>query len=570
MENDITNYIEDLFATALCECGNLHDAEDLTQETVLAALAFEARGGVIGNPRAWLLSTLHHKVNDSLRRKYRLPTVSIDEIPDLAEEALPEGTIPDEAVRREVAYLAKLQREVIVKHYLQGKKVQTIAEELGVPKGTVLSRLAAGREQMRKGFDKMESYEKHSYNPERLDVGWNGRQGSRGEPGQLVANDLMKQNILLVAYDRPVTAAEIARALGIPMPYIEAAVGELVRSGLMRETGHKVFTDFMIVSPGDLLKGLEVEIAFTEAHYRELLSLVQSFLGRLREVGPFGELPQNKAEKLQYFFLLELFSKALYTATQRIVPAKEEYPARPDGGAWIATGTRFPPDFDFESYEFGRYCYGGMRRAYWENAFGARSVELRIYDTQPDLNRYRHAPVEMNDAALAELLYLLLRGIPFEAAGFDLLYLENVPHLTECGILAADRNRGGADNPGSQADNPGSQADNPDPRTDNPGLRPDIPILRPEEYHLLQGICLQQMGILADFLEPKLRELLPRLKIEIPEHLKGRVAEFRQYSCYAIPMAFVKCAMREGDLEFLRSTPPMVLVVDDDNGPVDH
>lgn len=537
MENKITNYIEYLFAIALQKCGNIHDAEDLTQEVILAALTFERRGGVIENPKSWLSSTLNHKFNDSLRRKYNLPTISIDEISDDISEAEQEETISYETVRREIAYLAKLQRDVIVMHYLQGKRIQTIAYELGVPKGTVLSRLSAGREQMRKGFEKMEQYEKQSYNPERLEISCHGKPGFREEPWSLVADDMMKQNILIIAYDHPVTVTEIARALGIPTPYVETAVEHLVRSELMAGTGNKVFTDFMIVTPDDLLKGLETEIAFTESNYSDMLSFVNDYLSVLREVEFYREIPQNKAKKLEYFFVLDLFSRALYTATQRIVPSKEEYPARPDGGAWIAVGTKYPLDFDFENYKFGKYCYGGMRRIFREYIMGARSLDLRIFDTQPDLNRYNHGPVEISDDDLTIMLYLLSRRIPFGTTGFDEAYLKNVPHLTECGILG----------------------------NNNGKVYLDIPMLRPEEYEELDKIRIEQMRVLSDILEPGLREIFPKLKIEIPKHLEGRVAEFRQYSCYAIPMAFVKLAEKNSDFDFLKSTPPMVFVVDDEN-----
>ena len=67
----------------------------------------------------------------------------------------------------------------------------------------------------------------------------------------------------------------------------------------------------------------------------------------------------------------------------------------------------------------------------------------------------------------------------------------------------------------------------------------------------------------ADILEPLLREVFPKFKIKIPKHLEGRVAEFRQYSCYAIPMAFIKKASALGDFDDRDSTPPMVFVVDD-------
>ena len=156
MKNELSNYTERLFSIALKKSGNLTDAEDLTQEVLLAALAYQKRGGEISNMSSWLSSVLSHKWNDMLRRKYKLPTVSMDMLIQEPEDDSVIDTPSAEQVRREVAYLAKLQRTVIVKHYLQGQTVQSIADELGVPKGTVLSRLSSGREQMRKGLESME------------------------------------------------------------------------------------------------------------------------------------------------------------------------------------------------------------------------------------------------------------------------------------------------------------------------------------------------------------------------------------------------------------------------------
>ena len=55
MKNEINNYLEYLFALALHKCGNLHDAEDLTQDTLLAAYQYIRRGGVITNINIGLL-----------------------------------------------------------------------------------------------------------------------------------------------------------------------------------------------------------------------------------------------------------------------------------------------------------------------------------------------------------------------------------------------------------------------------------------------------------------------------------------------------------------------------------
>lgn len=537
MTNEVNDYIEYLFTLALHKCGNLHDAEDLTQDTLLAAYQYINRGGEITNTKYWLTSTLSHKWNDMLRKKYKLPTISIDMIPDDVEDDVKLDGPTAEEVRREVAYLAKLQREVIVRHYLQGEKVQTIANELGVPKGTVLSRLSSGREQMRKGFDEMDNYDKQSYRPERLDISCHGCQGFHDEPWSLVANDMMKQNILIAAYEKPITVVEISKALGIPTAYVETAVNDLLKSELMEKAGNKVFTDFMITTPEQLLRGLDVEIDLVERNYSVLLKFIKEYIDELGDLPLVNNLSECKRKKLKYYFILHLFSHAIYVATQHIIPSKEEYPVRPDGGRWIAMGSRYRENFDFSTYRFGQYCYGGERGTHWERFLNSKSIDLRVYDTQPDLNLYQHGPIEISDDNLAKLLYIISREIPSDNTGFDLMFCEDIPHLIKCGVLGERNGK----------------------------VFVNIPMLTPNEYKSLDEIRLKYMNRLANILEPLLREIFPKLKINIPKHLEGRVAEFRQYSCYAIPMAFVKKAVLLGDFDDKDATPPMVFVVDDEN-----
>ncbi len=536
MDEKVTQYMDYLFSVALQKTGDIAEAEDLTQEVMLAALSYLRSGKKIENVKSWLLSTLGHKWNDMLRKKYKLPTVSIDAVTDMPEEETAQDDREASQVRRAVAYLARLQREVIVMHYFQGKKIADIAEALHIPKGTVLSRLSSGREQMKKGMKAMERYEKQSYMPERLDVSCHGRPGMHDEPWSLVTNDLMKQNILIVAYERPVRSMEIAKALGIPAPYIENAVEELVRSELMCRVGDKVFTDFMITTPAQVLQGLDAEIHLAKEQYAVVWPCVQELFRAIEDMEWYKKLDDCAKISLQYYAMLDVFSRGIYTACKRFLDASEPYPARPDGGAWIAIGNRYAMDFDFGTYRFAQYCYGGERRSYWERCLGAESIDLHVYDTQPDLNRYQHGPIEMRDDDLCKLLYILHRAIPPDETGFNSMFLENIPHLVDCGVLRYE------------------------------GARPcvAIPVADKAEYNELLKLNLTYMNKLADILEMPLREAAPKMKYHMPQHLKGRVAEIRQYGCYAIPMAIVKKAIANGD--FLKGvngpTPPMLLVID--------
>lgn len=146
MQQQIENYTEYLFSLALQKCGNFTDAEDLTQDVLLAAYVYLSKDGKIDNIKSWLSGTLNHKYYDMLRKKYKMPMISIDLIPEQPiHNDEPTDKLTAEQVRKEIAYLSKRYREVIVRHYLLGEKVDKIAEELKIPKGTVLSRLSTGR-----------------------------------------------------------------------------------------------------------------------------------------------------------------------------------------------------------------------------------------------------------------------------------------------------------------------------------------------------------------------------------------------------------------------------------------
>lgn len=141
------------------------DAEDLMQEVYLRA--WSGLRGLRSDEAfwVWLHRIARNAVLDSRKHK-QLNTVSLEsaytdeeegdteslEIADWSDNpeqlALSEAT--QEAVRRAVRSLPENHREVVTMYYLEDMDVASIAQVLGVPKNTVLSRLARARDALRR------------------------------------------------------------------------------------------------------------------------------------------------------------------------------------------------------------------------------------------------------------------------------------------------------------------------------------------------------------------------------------------------------------------------------------
>jgi len=298
---ELTQYINAYLKIAVAKCGNIDDAQELCQETFLAALQYLADGKKIVNVQAWLSGVMNHKYYDALRKKYKLPTVSIETLSDnfaddvtnaltnandIAEDA--------EELRRQIAFLSRIYREVIIRHYFNGESVAQISTALSIPEGTVKSRLSSGRTYIKEGMNDMEHYTKHSFEPQILNVGISGTQGINGEPYCITDGNLIAQNLLLLAYEQPVTETELAKAIGIPAAYIESTVETLVNAELMKRAGGKVYTDFIIYSHTDVVNSIQPQKTLIENNFELFWRPLQAGLNELRASSFYERLTERK------------------------------------------------------------------------------------------------------------------------------------------------------------------------------------------------------------------------------------------------------------------------------------
>jgi RNA polymerase sigma-70 factor (ECF subfamily) len=122
--------------------GNLDEAEDLVQEAFVRAAAAGRRFAHVENPEAWLRTTAINQHRSRWRKLRNGQRARARMLPPRDPEALESHLEIITALRA----LPEAQRQVIALHYLADLPVETIAEELGVPPGTVKSRLSRGRD----------------------------------------------------------------------------------------------------------------------------------------------------------------------------------------------------------------------------------------------------------------------------------------------------------------------------------------------------------------------------------------------------------------------------------------
>ncbi len=137
--------------------GEPEGAEDVVQDAFLSAW----RGAATfkrerGNARSWLLSIVHHRAVDVLRRKTAFrpaPLEAAGDRPadsDTAEEAV--MNVERRSVRAALLELPEAQRRTIELAYFGGYTQSELSELMGVPLGTVKGRMRIGLQKMRRAL----------------------------------------------------------------------------------------------------------------------------------------------------------------------------------------------------------------------------------------------------------------------------------------------------------------------------------------------------------------------------------------------------------------------------------
>ena len=245
---------------------NTHDAEDLSQEILLEAIISYRKACGKGEPPAafypWFWGIAKNRLRLFYRSRKKQAVLLGETVGNLSDSEpyyfdlcdIDEALIAEEERARltlELSLLSRIQRECVVLYYLQNRSVKEIARILGIPEGTVKSRLFDARKNVKKGMEEpMENTNNEtknkrlSYAPAELNMC-----GSNGIPSHwhFLQDTMVKQILVACAYEGK-TIREIAETIGVAPVYFEEKIDYLLKHRFIKETAPSTYiNDFPIV-----------------------------------------------------------------------------------------------------------------------------------------------------------------------------------------------------------------------------------------------------------------------------------------------------------------------------------
>ena len=287
----IEENLKTIFAYALSRVSNREDAEDLTNDIVVAILQSAER---IKDPDAfygYVWGIAANTCKKFMRRKSRRRSVGIDDTlsdgADFTEALFAQQGIA--ALRREIALLSKEYRECTVAYYYDGLSCADVSEKLKIPLEMVKYYLFKTRKILKEGISMEREFGEKSFRPAPFEFATIFSGEFNREYRNLFSRKLPGQ-ILLSAYYTPMTARALAIELGVASVYLEDELALLEKYRLIEKLPAGKYQTKLVIFTED----------FTNEFYRsaeriaapalkEVIAGMNGKLEQVRQINAFCE-----------------------------------------------------------------------------------------------------------------------------------------------------------------------------------------------------------------------------------------------------------------------------------------
>ena len=356
--------------------GNTHDAEDLSQEILLEAIISYRKACGRGEPPAafypWFWGLAQNRLRLFYRSRKKQAVLLGTSVGDLSDREasyfdlcdIDEALVAEEERARltlELSLLSRIQRECVVLYYLQSRSVKEIAACLGIPEGTVKSRLFDARKNLKKGMEEpMENNEtknkRLSYAPAELNMC-----GCNDIPSHwhFLQDTMVKQILVACAYEGK-TIREIAEAIGVAPVYFEDKIDYLLKHRFIKETAPSTYIDDFPVVPQQA--DVDMQVAANAIH----LATMPRVTAIIRDLLPEArKLILNEGDLSDGYLLWFLYVHAAWGMNDRMMELyKEVCPhkvADDNGKPWRLYGCVTYPDEQIVQHgEYKGMCWSNM------------------------------------------------------------------------------------------------------------------------------------------------------------------------------------------------------------------
>lgn len=339
-DETIAKYQKKFFGFALAKCSTFAEAEELASRITCEAYMTLRAVENVYNWEGYLYRIAHnvyvHYVKEQTKHRQENPGEAIlANSQDIAMDYVNKEEL--DLLKREIAWLGRRHREIVLLYYYHNKKIAEIAEILELPQGTVKWHLSDAKTQLKEGMKQVRRKGNLGIEPIKL-MG----QGHMGTPGELgdtsdFLSSKLRQNIAFAAYYEPKTIEEIAQELGVSPVYIEDEVEYLADYGFLDLLpGQRYRTNVFIENiPGDIY-AQSMEIS------REIAKVVCDLYvpGILEEYKEWNEDVYVPGNDKNFWYWTKIARRICDTGLSgfnlEILKKYNYYIKRKDGGEYVA------------------------------------------------------------------------------------------------------------------------------------------------------------------------------------------------------------------------------------------
>ncbi len=321
---DDKDFLDKIYHFSYHRCNTSFEAEDLCSDIILAVISAVHNQESIENFYAFVWTIARRVYADYCQnRNTKRQVLSIEnsdlilaskenEIDKYIEKAAEQEQMS--RIFKEIAFLSKAYREVMVMFYIDELKVKDIAAKLNINETTVKQRLFSARNSVRK---EVETMNERTYVLKPVSLAFIGTGNPRGNDPRTKAERVLSQNIVYACKDKGKTAKELSEELCIPMPYIEDELdiqikGENGSYGLLRKDGDKYIANIIIVDNNEFD---EVGKIYTK-HLNELCDNLKKHLNDTKE--DFLSFPYLSPQTDLRFIVWSLINESVWFIKERV------------------------------------------------------------------------------------------------------------------------------------------------------------------------------------------------------------------------------------------------------------